>query len=838
MAWTLSLAEIDPDDVRAVGGKAAALARLVERGLPVPAAFVVPVEGLRATLDANGLTEVARKLRRDPTPQRAEELRQGILAATLPGKLEAAVDRAARRLGGALAVRSSAVDEDSRDRSFAGQYETVLNVSPGPGLHQALRRCWASWYGERALAYRRKGLRRPPLVGMAVVVQGLVDARVSGVLFTVNPVTGNWREMTLEAAWGQGEALVSGQVAPERYRLQRPRRSPGPLRRRMGFWGLSELGWEPSDQQRQLLPGDSGELSWHPAPQGHRALTRAQVLAIGQMGLKAEDLTGSAQDVEWALGQDGRVRVLQARAVTAAGEPVPSGQVLWTRRFVGERWTEPASPCGWSIVGPLLEWFIEYPETARRYLGGAPPTRLHRGWPYFNVTVFRHLAFKPPGRPPPRFMLEFLPPEESDRWMRRFAAPVDFRVYGSILKTTLQEKRWRRFRPNPLNNPAAWDALEQRLERDIPALARSEEPPVARVRAGIELARDYIKVHICSLLFANLTFQIAENRVPSDLQEDLLRCPKENWTQRTNRELYGLAKGGDLSEFLERYGFRGATSSWEIFSPRWAEEPHRVERLVAPYADGVLADPERVAREQEQASRAAMEALESRTSGLRGRGLVRLVRLTRRYLQLREDQRYQFDRLLYVLKQALLDLGGELLDDREEVRWLEWRELEGLASGTFQRGEARDRIASRQKRWADYGQEGRPPAFLVGDEALEIPVGGDRLRGLGISPGRVTGTVRILRSPDEAWRLGRGDILVATATDPGWTPLFLVAGGVVLELGSMLSHGAVVAREYRLPAVVNVPDATEVLRDGQRITLDGTTGRIYVFGHLGTPHPS
>ena len=830
MDWVLPLSQVDSDDVRRVGGKGAALARLVERGLPVPAGFVVPVEALGATLDHADLVGLARQLRRDPTPQLATQLRDALCEAALPPDLSAALEGAARELGGRLAVRSSAVDEDGRERSFAGQYETVLNVRRGQGLEDAVRTCWASWYGERAMAYRRRGLRRLPLAGMAVLVQRLVDARASGVLFTVHPVSGSWTEMTLEAAWGQGEALVSGQVVPDRYRLRRPRRGPGRLRRALGRWGLSELGWEPSDQEQQLLPGAEGELEWRASPRGQRVLTPQQVLTIGRYGLMAEHRTGTAQDVEWALDAEGRVQVLQARAVTAVGEPERSGRVLWTRRFVGERWTEPASPCGWSIVGPLLEWFIEYPETSRRFLGGAGPTRVFRGWPYFNVTVFRHLAFKLPGRPPPRFMLEFLPPEEADSWMRRFALPADARVYGSILRATVQEQRWRRFRANPFTNPRAWDQLERRLDRDIPALAASEEPAVARVRAGIELARDYIKVHICSLLFANLTFQVAENLVPSELRDDLLRCPTENWTQRTNRALHGLASGGSVEAFLADYGFRGAASSWEIFSPRWGEEPERIDRLVAPYADGVLADPGEVARSQESAARAALSALSGRVSGPSGRALLAWVRLTRRYLQLREDQRYHFDRLLFVLKGALLDLGRSWLDEPADVRWLEWPELQALEAGTLAIEEARERLEERRARWAVYASEGRPPAFLVGDEALEHPVGGRRRRGLGISPGRVTGTVRVLHSPDEAWRLGRGDILVATATDPGWTPLFLVAGGVVLELGSMLSHGAVVAREYRVPAVVNVPDATEVLRDGARVTIDGTTGQVYLGG--------
>jgi pyruvate,water dikinase len=344
------------------------------------------------------------------------------------------------------------------------------------------------------------------------------------------------------------------------------------------------------------------------------------------------------------------------------------------------------------------------------------------------------------------------------------------------------------------------------------------------------LAREYIKVHIISLLCANLFFEIVEAAAPPRLRHDLLRCPAQNRTVETNQALYALSRGAPMDDFLARYGHRTSSSSWEIFSTRWAEDPGAVRRLVAAYADGDLPDPAQMARETEAAGVVAMAALTAEARGLSGRALVGVTRLARRYLQLREDQRFLFDRLLYALKRALLDQGAALFGPERaaDIQWLEWSEAVDLLEGRRDQSHLEPLIRTRREAHIRHAAAPPPPVFLRGEEAVESFSRGRRLSGLGISPGRVTGTVRILRSPDEAARLRRGDILVATATDPGWTPMFLVAGGAVLELGSMLSHGAVVAREYRLPTVVNVEGATRWLRDGQRVTVDGTRGAVWV----------
>lgn len=803
--WLVPLTDVDPQDVARFGGKATALARLARAGLPVPPAVVIPADVFRrhlATLD-----------RPDA---------DAVLGAGLPAGLCEALTRAAPRLGARLVVRSSAADEDGSRRSFAGQYTTVVNVAAGPEVELAVRRCWASWYAPPVLAYRGDDASPPAL---AVVVQSLVPARAAGVLFTIDPMTGSWREMAVEAAAGMGEAVVSGRVVPDRYLLRRPLRPPGRVRGRLRG-RVEEIEVDEGRQDRALVPDDAGGLRWEPTRHAGRVLDRATVERLGRLALEVEALHNHPVDVEWAQDAAGALHLLQARPITAAGSDPDRGEVLWTRRFGGERWTRPATPLGWTLVGPLLDWFIAYPDTSARYLGGAPPTRLHAGWPYFNVSVFRHLAFKLPGRPPPRFMLEFFPPDEERRWLRRFAAPPDLRVYASILGTTWNERRWERFAWQPWNNADAWERWVPVLEAGLDRLPRL--PAIDAATAGRELLRDYVRIHICSLLFANLGWQLCERLLPPDLRADLLRCPSENATLRTNRALFAVAQGASLEDFLVAWGHRGADCAWEVSRPRWAEAPERVVRLLQPYREGVLADPAEVAHEQEEARARAVRRLAARSHGPRGRALVTLVEQTRRYLQLREDQRAWFDRLLWAIKQAVLRLADDAGVPRADVWFLEWDELLAVARGAVTLTALADKVARRKALQVVWESSPPPPVFLVGDAPLETEPAGRRLRGLGISPGRHTGTVRVLSSPDDAARLHKGDVLVATATDPAWTPLFLVAGAVVLELGSMLSHGAVVAREYKVPAVVNLPDVTRLLLEGSTVTVDGGRGLVWV----------
>ncbi|MFT4979764.1 MAG: pyruvate,water dikinase, partial [Myxococcota bacterium] len=512
----LRLDQISSRDRDRVGGKAVGLARLDRAGLPVPPAIVVPVAVFTRFLRDNGLWE--RALQGDPT------LHQDIPGGRLDPAFAGALRTETARLGPRLAVRSSGVDEDGEKSSFAGQYDTHLGVAPGDATEAALLSCWASAYSPQVIAYRDGP---PPPGGMAVVVQSMVSARCAGVMFTINPLSGSWREMTVEAAWGLGEAVVSGQTIPDYYRVRRPRRTPRPVQRLLARVRLAVIEEQIHPQHTQLLPGDGGlqEVPVPPARTGAPKLRLAELYRLCRLGLRIEGRLGGPQDVEWAQDESGRLFVLQARPVTTTGAVRRSGPAIWTRRFVGERWTEPATPLGWSLMRDLLEWFIAYPETSRRYLGGEEASRLYRAAPYFNVTLFRHLAFKAPGAPPPRFMLEMLPPDEERSWLRRHAQPPDLRVYWHIIATTIRERRWQRFRWNILRNWVAWDEYRQRLDRELPALSTpltTREQATSRAAACEALAREYIKVHICSLLFANIWYQLAEAALQGADHADLV----------------------------------------------------------------------------------------------------------------------------------------------------------------------------------------------------------------------------------------------------------------------------------------------------------------------------
>ena len=330
-------------------------------------------------------------------------------------------------------------------------------------------------------------------------------------------------------------------------------------------------------------------------------------------------------------------------------------------------------------------------------------------------------------------------------------------------------------------------------------------------------------MHVCSLLFANIWFELAEGMLGARGLEaqvaQVLRPSAPTWTARTNHALWALARGEAVeSDVLAQFGHR-APSSWELFSPRWREDPDQMRAL----SRGLRGRPDPLIGATEAAERA--DALERQLPA----SVRPVVRLTRRYLRLREDQRFHFDRLLWRWKEAWLWLER---DTGLSLRFLEADEAEALLSGDLERERAADLVARREAAWR--GEHRRrsegdaPPVFLVGEAAADAPAGGARLSGQGISAGVVRGTVRVIHRLADGAQLRAGEILVAAATDPGWTPLFGRAAGLVLEMGGMLSHGAVVAREYGLPGVVNVADATRRLSDGQVVTVDGGRGLVFV----------
>ncbi len=817
----------DAVDPLLVGGKAWNLARLQRNGLPVPPTAVIPVPALWTAARAAGVWE--RLIG-------GGDAAGAVIGMPLPAGWAERWAAVAARLGARVAVRSSAVGEDGPEHAQAGAYHTVLDVAPAD-VPAAVAAVWASWWSPAAVA-SRDDPHAPPR--MAVVLQAMVAPDAAGVLFTINPLTGSWREMVVEAVPGLGDALVDGRVTPHHWVVRRPRRLPGPLAR---AWTRVRL--DVIHEDLPPLPGATGG-----------ALRRDEVLTLGRLALRVERAFGAPQDIEWALDR-GRFVLLQARPVTRTASPRARADVLWTRRFIGERFPDPPTVLGWSILEPLFAWFIAYPDVQARYLGGGPALRLVQGRPYLNVTVFRHLSFKLPGAAPPAFMLELLPPTEADAWRKRRGVAPDLSVYGALLRSTWDEHRWDRFAWNPWTNPQAWDAMRDRIHAALPALSRPPVSPTDAVRLvddQIALLREYCGIHLCSLLFANLCWQGLEGMLSvwapgAPWAAALATCPQGNQTLDTNQALWTLAtRASDadldrlargqpaeppfrdaLAAFLATYGHR-SVASWELGAPRWADTPAALAPLLA--AQRGAENPAIRAATTAAAHHEALVALRQALPPARRAVAERWVAWTGTYLQLRENQRFTFDALVHALQRTLGWLGTwaaarGTIADPADVWLLTWDELRHLADGSLDGSDARAWVSRRRAQRATESDE-EPAVFLVGDQAEPLPATGGRWTGLGISPGRVRGRVRQIRTLADGARLQPGEILVARALDPGWTPLLLVAGGAILELGGALSHGAVVAREYGKPAVVHLEGALRRLHDGQEVTVDGSRGAVWI----------
>jgi len=906
-----------------VGDKAGRLARLSALGFPVPRGFVLTPVLLSQVAETAGLQSLLLRAERqlrsgDGVRARASaaEAASALLGVPLdPGLRSLVCDSyegliAAPLLDGAedshsplIAVRSSAVGEDGHLHSHAGQYESLLNLGGLDAVLDGIRQVWASWYSDRAVGYRLYCMQQPigsqslePLPSvppMAVLVQRMVAPRSSGVLFTAHPVSGSPEEMTLESGPGLGEALAQGRLHPDYFVVRRPSQA-GELP------VIVERAVALKQRSLQPVPMGSGRVEFEAVPaeqQSRPSLSDSEVQELCLLALKAETTVGSAVDVEWAVDRLGRIRILQVRPVTAlpgseAGKssrvPLRRRPVLWTQRFSGERWTEGTTTLGWSLVQPALHYFTHWENASQRWLMGTEPSRLYRGRPYFNLTIFRHLAFRLPGGAPPQFLLEMFPPDEQAEL--RTSAPYlpNISMVASIFAQMLRERRWQRYRYNLWTNYEEWEAFRPQFEARTEALSLDFTEAGAGLKSleqAQQLMVEYLGIHLLSLLFAHLSYEALDKALRSwvglggeAIRAALVSGPGENETLRCNGALWTLARqaemlpevaawlaettdydceelsglsGGDLfagslAEFLAEFGHR-SSASWEVFARRWEDSPELPLQMVAGFLRGGLPEDPQISAARRQVEREQAERLvKTRMSRNLVRRLVpwrqqvfaRLLSLCRRYIALRENQRFAFDRLLLRIKRvlervgALLERDG-LLSSGADIVFLEIDEIHALVGGRLDVLATAARVDARKSEF-DRDLRVLHPDFLSDESPLsagERPVTAldERvLEGMGISSGRVRGRVKVLHSLTEMGKLEPGDILVTRAADPGWTPLFLTAGALVLELGSMLSHGAVVAREYRLAAVVNVQGATTLLADGMEVTVDGDLGRITV----------
>jgi rifampicin phosphotransferase len=828
--FLLALDEAQTAGSARVGSKAANVAALRRAGFPAPDGLVLTVEAFHHVLAANGLA--------------LEADASSVAATKLPDEIAQALEQVIARFGDVpLAVRSSGVAEDLPDASYAGQYDTVLDVRGLDRLQDAVRRCWASAFNERVAAYQRqRGDSGVPPV--AVLIQPLVQADAAGVAFTVNPVTGNRDEVLVGAVRGLGERLVSGLATPDEW----------------------------------VVRGDRAEA--HHTPE--QAIDAAQALRIAEIARRVEDHFGAPQDIEWAIAGDD-IYLLQARPVTGLeamvqpikpGFDVPKG--FWTRDTA--HFTGPISPMGRSFYGRMIgnamspalrEFGLMLDGVEVREIGGyiyvrivppggkegpAPP------WWLLGIVVRVHPGIRATVKRAREAERSGLGDQLIDRWSSEWR--------DSLLRRIDEFKR---VDLTPLSDGELDTEIERRL-------AFYQESNHIHFRLFIPFMKA-----VTGLVFSCRDVLGWETRQTMELVSGLSEMSTE--PSRRLAELADMARGrpavraalrsidgtaatrlrqtdpefaAAFDAYQDEFGVRALGE--DVREPTLAERPEITLGLLKGQIESDISADEvaaRLAERREQVAHEARRLLRNRPADL-ARFEEILARAQRTY-PVREDNSfptYQAQGGLF--RYALLETGRRLADRgvierRDDVMFLELPEARAALRGG---GDFTALVARRKGEFAwslanpgplTYGQDPGPPPdmravpievrslmealmWFVENDLQTPPVEGNGIRGVGASAGTYTGPARVIRNASEFHKLQPGDVLVCPVTSPVWSVLFSNAGALVTDGGGILSHSAIIAREYGIPAAVATGDATSKLTDGQIVTVDGVQGTVRVDG--------
>jgi phosphohistidine swiveling domain-containing protein len=873
--FVLRFDEVSEGDTRLVGGKGLRLAEMAQAGLPVLPGFCVTTIAYHAFLSHNGLE--AAVAAGDEAAVRAR-----IAKSELPQPVVSAILEAYEQLHGPVAVRSSATAEDSQDASFAGQYDTFLNVNSAEAVLDKVRACWVGLWSERAAVYMQEQGLNPFQADMGVVVQRQGQARAAGVLFTLNPLTGREEEMVVEAAWGLGEAVVSGRVTPDRYVINACTRQV--------------LTRDIADQSVALIASDGGGVLEEPLPSDQRGcpvLSDEQLLELTELGYRVQAIYGYPQDIEWALVDSDSIPntwgfvLLQTRPLTSFSFDPNLGQ--WTSGNYREVLPGFASPLAMSLslehdYGRALSGFFRDIK-----MGEAPPGtvwgRSFFGRAYWNVGVTKRFAALIPGFKE-RVLDQTMgiePTYEGDGlttpwspWTILRGLPILFALNDRF------KKEWRdgrAYRDRFLNriepalaavDPASlsdqeladychqmaklhWEAngtairvsiLSTQAQDDFEPMVRrlnATLPPDQRIAAGdlITGLSDVRTAQPTLELWELARAALEDSKVAVAVtQGDPDRIP-----QRLQATEAGYAFWERVQDYLARYHYMAPIDE-DLSQPRWDEDPSFVLSTLQAYAraDESMDPTQRLEAQRQVRRRTERRVLEILSRSWRRlwpfgrRSFIKQLRLVRRYVWWREETRVIASRAFYQCRRFYKELGQrwavrDILDEAPHIFLLRWPAIRAVLEGQAPAEGLQDRVESYERLQTCYRNFDPPCVIGVGASMRKLAVRpGQRVfEGIPCSSGQVEGLARVVETLEEARTLQRGEILVARYTNPGWTPLFNLAGGIVIEEGGLLSHGAVVAREYGIPAVLRIEGATKIFQTGQRLRIDGSGGTVEIL---------
>ncbi|GCE50867.1 pyruvate,water dikinase [Thermosporothrix hazakensis] len=850
-----------------VGGKGASLARLAAAGLPVPAGFHVTTTAYQRFVQEQGLqgeilAAVSSISIDQPSTLEAASQRISLLFAqhSIPADIAAAIRQAYAELGGgAVAVRSSATAEDLPEMSFAGQQETYLNMQGEDMVLEAVKSCWASLWTARAIGYRARHNIAPEDVSLAVVVQRLVPADAAGILFTVNPLTAAHEQVMINAAWGLGEAIVGGQVTPDT--LVVDKESGEVVERQISSKDVMTV---------RTAEGTHEE----PVPLEKRTqpvLSAKQVAELVRLGMQVEQLYKQPMDIEWALHEE-HFFLVQARPITALPEPaaprewkLPKANGRYMRSSVIELMPDPLSPL-FTTLG-LPAWNRVYKQLGEElglsFLYNDSFLTTVNGYAYYDLSAL-NVRFKDGVR----------------------IITLSLKELFKLLKTA-QKRLEEDARPRYAALSQQWEAVDlqqesaARLLEGVTELVKVASEYYLTIQSGV-LPAAYMSEAAFTAFYERLirrrndppalTFLLGFTSEPIRAEQALYDLARWASTQPRLADVLLQLSSEQFREVYQADALAGVdTDIWQSFRERFiahlkrfghaiydldfakpvpADDPATLFETLKFFLSGEAPNPyDRQNEAQMRRERATLIVLTRLKRGPRLAAFKKLLKWAQTLAPLREDGLADVGLGWPVVRKMLREIGRRLVRSRalateDDVFWLTLSELQQAVS-LLDHGQTpesyQDIVSKRRATWKSQSTMNPPVALpqkggtrvLGMDFARFMPArteqeSHDVLKGVGASPGRVTGTARVIHGPDEFQQMQQGDILVARITTPAWTPLFALASGVITDVGGPLSHSSIVAREYHIPAVLGTGMATERLRSGQRVTVNGDVGTVTI----------
>lgn len=878
--YVLHFNEIDRTRLPDVGGKGANLGEMSRAGFPVPRGFCITTRAYRefiaASTEMDRLLDLLDRLQPDQLDKISKlgrRIRDHLQSIAIPETVKAAIIEGWQHSGEdrEYAVRSSATAEDLPTASFAGQQETYLNVKGADQLLQAVRKCWASLFTDRSIVYRARNGFDHRGVFLSVVVQRMVFPEVSGIMFTADPVTGNRRVVSIDASFGLGEALVSGIVSADLYQVKAGKLIKKQIaRKEIAVYARPEGGTEKAE-----ITGDSQTVP---------SLSDGQAVRLARMGRSIEGHFGSPQDIEWCLA-DGEIFILQSRPITTL-YPAPPAAGDHIHLFLSfghvQMMTEAIKPLGISV----LRTFIPLGKSSPL---GESDLLVEAGGRLYSDVITRLLEYPQLRKRLPSVLLnvdelfsravrDFMEKEEFQS-AARSGKRISFNLLIKAFPTALAILKNILYRENDRAIDMMDRFIAEKVEENRRLLLEVAGPDrITRIQEMLHTILTITVAKVAQYLpTALITYKLIDNlsrRWLGDTAEmgGISKSPPGNVTTEMGLALGDVAdtvrdhpavieylKHADdetffeglkaitgskdvlpvFLSFFERYGMRG-TGEIDVTRPRWREVPTQLVPAILGHIKGVTPGQHRLdflagKKEAEHAAGRLLDRLREKPLGLiKARIMRRLIKVHRSLIGIREHPKYFIVQIFDLIKQAILQEGARLaadgvLEDAEDVFWLSLQELKEVLE---LRRLNRDLITGRKEKF-QRDEKLTPPRAITSEGEIitakpgaHVPPGA--LAGSPVSAGKAEGRARVILKLGEA-KMDKGDILVAPYTDPGWTPLFPLAAGLVTEVGGLMTHGAVVAREYGIPAVVGLDNATRKIRDGQMIRVDGTQGFVEIL---------